>query len=505
MAGVFKYYKDVLGYDLGDVKYINVDIVTFDLGEDKLQLFFGDPVVPVDSPGSQHRYKIVGGRFNGRVGVTDDPVPLMDTPILRLSMIDVQQGDGLILDTPSGHLFTIDGGDKVLFARHLAARFSGTTEERPLQIDGMIVTHGDADHFGALMELRESEKETAPERLKKRAFVHPKHVFHNGLIKNRGSRGGKKIKDQDRFGETREGTSGELYVIELEESLFEVPDSRMNDKFIAWRDALVHWNERRRRLGLEDISFHRVEHTSPVFEPFETDKLSFNLFGPITEDVDGDPGLPLLKKPKHDPHFHTSEDASVTKSVSASHTINGHSIGFKLTFGHVSILFTGDLNQQSMDRIDDALPDFNFRAEVLKAPHHGAEDFDLNLLKKVEPIVSLISSGDESAFYEYIHPRANLVSALGKVSRGDTGVIFMTELAAFFRYRGLVRDLKTSSDEEKVFHGFERTNYGIVHIRTNGERLVAFTHSGKRGMNEMYAYSVSKTGKIKPQKRKSIS
>ena len=28
--------------------------------------------------------------------------------------------------------------------------------------------------------------------------------------------------------------------------------------------------------------------------------------------------------------------------------------------------------------------------------------------------------------------------------------------------------------------GFERTNFGIIHIRTDGERVLVFTHSGKK-------------------------
>jgi acyl-coenzyme A thioesterase PaaI-like protein len=33
---------------------------------------------------------------------------------------------------------------------------------------------------------------------------------------------------------------------------------------------------------------------------------------------------------------------------------------------------------------------------------------------------------------EHIHPRATLMAALGKVMRGDTGIVLCTELAAYF-------------------------------------------------------------------------
>jgi hypothetical protein len=34
------------------------------------------------------------------------------------------------------------------------------------------------------------------------------------------------------------------------------------------------------------------------------------------------------------------------------------------------------------------------------------------------------------------------------------------------------------------------------HVRTDGSRVLAFTHSGKEGMNEAYRFTVSPTGEI---------
>ena len=175
-------------------------------------------------------------------------------------------------------------------------------------------------------------------------------------------------------------------------------------------------------------------------------------------------------------------------------------------------------------------------AEIVKAPHHGSADFDLSVLEKMRPVVSLISSGDESAGKEHIHPRATLVSALGRVSRGETGIVLSTELTAFFAKRDYsherneiakflksedlrnfvnvdeqcrvdIRELRAffnkkrrSSKEERAlesFFGFERTNFGIIHIRTDGERVLVFTHSGKRGMREAYRFTVDSSHQIK--------
>src|SRR5215207_11721637 len=49
-------------------------------------------------------------------------LPEDDVRVLQVSFVDVQQGDGALVQTPSGKLITIDGGENQLFARFLAGR-----------------------------------------------------------------------------------------------------------------------------------------------------------------------------------------------------------------------------------------------------------------------------------------------------------------------------------------------------------------------------------------------
>ena len=116
------------------------------------------------------------------------------------------------------------------------------------------------------------------------------------------------------------------------------------------------------------------------------------------------------------------------------------------------------------------------------------------------------------------------MSALGKVSRGETGIVLCTELAAFFEKRdqsherpliakfyegdeAITREdlrkfysiIPRSDEDEKAlpsYFGFERTNFGIIHIRTDGERVLVFTHSGKAGMRESYRFKVDENHEI---------
>ncbi|MCE5250183.1 competence protein, partial [bacterium] len=94
-----------------------------------------------------------------------------------------------------------------------------------------------------------------------------------------------------------------------------------------------------------------------------------------------------------------------------------------------------------------------------------------------------------------IHPRATLVGALGKYSRVDEPIIFVTELVAFFNLEGWAHLTDKKEDKKKgEFFAFSRTAYGIVKTRTDGHRLLVYTDSGKVDMKEAYCYSLDKNG-----------
>ena len=110
------------------------------------------------------------------------------------------------------------------------------------------------------------------------------------------------------------------------------------------------------------------------------------------------------------------------------------------------------------------------------------------------------------------------MAALGQSMPGSAGVVLSTELAAFFHARDYaskrsdLRDFfkqhekkrwdkadlvslftgQADEGDPESFFAFERTNFGIIHVRTDGERLLVFTHSGKAGLNEAYRLRVRK-------------
>lgn len=532
---------------MSTIRYIDKDFVRFsynNAGGKKATatLVFGDKVELLGREGSKTRIRALE-LFEGKtVGtVRGQPFRTRDKGVLKFSMVDVQQGDGMIMETPPDpnhqtKIIFVDGGDNKLFARHAAWRYRHrkTSHNAPLDVDLILVTHGDADHFDGLNDIKRSETASGLSP-RKRLFIHPKRIYHNGIVKmpSKNPATNKRRDDEEMFGRTTTArvtkrvngnnqAQNELCILDLPDDPRNAPHEA-NRPFTRWFKTIEHW-EKRGPIDLRRIAFGddaRFDFLGP--------EIRVEVQGPFTtktrDPADGrrKPILPFLHKPKKSAVMHL-EDATTAPTGhpahSASHTINGHSIAVRITYGNVRFNLTGDLNKESMDLMEARLDIDQLEAEIVKAPHHGSADFDFSALEKMRPVVSLISSGDESANKEHIHPRATLVGALGKASRGQTPIVLCTELAAFFAkkdYSHMRKDIakfynselnktltraalkkffgsKRRTKEEEAalrsFFAFERTNFGIIHVRTDGERVLVFTHSGKKGMREAYRFTV---------------
>lgn len=429
------------------------------------------------------------------IKAVDVIVPRAQSDVLKVNIVDVQQGDGAVIEAPDGKVILVDGGDNQLFARYLAGRFRGTTAANPKEIECILVTHGDADHFTGLPEIFKSESNRDK---KKRLFIQPKRYYHNGIIKRPGTRNGKSVPDVELLGAT-EKVGNKIFLTGLEDDLLAVPDTEMNGPFREWKAALEIYNQR------APIEFRRIEFgDDKAFDFFKQGDIRIEVLGPLVTKVGGKPALRFLGNPPRAPrlgHESVSLGAEEFKGHSASHTINGHSIVFRLIYGGFSYLFTGDLNDEAsrfLTREHNA-GRLNLRSEVFKVPHHGSADFSGAMLQAVSPVVSIVSSGDENARKEYIHPRATLMGALGKWSRVPEPLIFVTELVAFFNVEGWSRlSDATKAATRGEFFGFSRTAFGIVKTRTNGKRLFVYTDSGNVQMKEAYAYALDSSGVPQP-------
>ena len=432
--------------------------------------------------------------------------------VLKVDFVDVQQGDGTVIESPKGHVLLLDGGDNQLFARYLAGRFRGTSLPKPKEIDYVVISHGDADHFAGLTQIYKSE--THPVK-RKRLFLHPQRVYHNGLVKRPGKKNGKNRPEKEMFGKTT-SKGGDTIIVDLEDNLLEVPSDKMNKPFKAWKKALQAYNPR----GEQDIEFRRLQKGSQGdFDLFAQENISIEVLGPLITKVGNKEGLKFLGQPAPGPHI--GHDSPTFSGHSASHTVNGHSIVLRLQYKNIRFLFAGDLNHESgRDLVQNSAN--KLQAEVFKAPHHGSADFSKNFLKAVAPIISVVSSGDENLRKEYIHPRATLMGALGKFSRSEIQepLVFATEMVAFFHVEGFVGPYYhavTSNGIKAInkrftkivdlrkrerFFSFSRSAFGIVKVRTNGKHLVVYTHSGDPRKKEVYAYQAQHLGQLAPMKVK---
>jgi beta-lactamase superfamily II metal-dependent hydrolase len=404
-------------------------------------------------------------------------------PVLKVDFVDVQQGDASVIETPSGRVVLVDGGDNQLFARYLASRFEGTTESSPKEIDCIVVSHGDADHFAGLTEIRKSETNRD---LKKQLFIRPRRVFHNGLVKRP-----KAVPEKLRLGAIEE-VADQTIIVGLEDDLRSVADDQLNEPFLAWKNALKAFTVR------GAIEMRRLEKGDDAFG-FLGDGIEVEVLAPILTQAGATRGLLFLGNPPKGPVV--GHAPRRFRGRSASHTINGHSIVLRLTYGKWRFLYAGDLNEQAEEILtaEHASGATNLESEVLKVPHHGSAEFSSEFLGAVRPIISVVSSGDESEVKEYIHPRATLMSALGRHGR-DGALVFVTELVAFFNVIGWTSPGtppkgppdpfpgRVWSKRKDPFFAFDRTAFGIVMVRCSRERLLVYTNSGKTAMKEAYAF-----------------
>ncbi|HEX8637238.1 MAG TPA: MBL fold metallo-hydrolase [Pyrinomonadaceae bacterium] len=470
----------------------------------------------------------VEGAITPRDSLKPDEVVVKksESKILKVDFVDVQQGDGAVIETPEGKRILIDGGDNQLFARYLANRFRNSSDADPCRIDCILVTHGDADHFDGLSKIYKTETDPYLNRTpRKRLFLCPERVYHNGLVKRPGTVNRRKVADKDLLGATETVTdpeSGEeiLVITELEENLLEVDDAKMNQPFKEWKEALAAYNQRMRTVKQKDIEFKRLQIGDDDAFNFLDENIKVRVLAPILTESNGTRGLKFLRTPPKGPRtseeFMSLDDQEFGKTLSASHTINGHSIVFMLRYGGFTFLFSGDLNDEAERILTRAhnRNQINLQSDVFKVPHHGSHDFSGAFMQAVQPIISVVSSGDESARKEYIHPRATLLGALGRYSRIEEPIIFITELVAFFQTEGWIRESyhqlteagqtavqrkrNVVNPEEKDFYAFSRAAFGLVMVRTDGKRLLVYTNSALEDTKEAYAFEMNEFGKPEP-------
>lgn len=345
---------------------------------------------------------------------------LRDDPGLKIFFIDVGQGDGALVESPSRRLL-VDGGPNTNVRRYLRGYQyrhlldAGFT----VNIDTVFVSHFDADHYAGITAL-----------LNDRDFSFG-DVFHNGIARFSSTTANRPAGYNTDLGVVSDGVLRTTFN-DLDDARELLAAGGLQSTFRNFLQAAVDAEAEGRLDSLRRLTARNG--TVPGY-PSSAD-LTIEVLGP----------LPRLASGTIDwPWFGDS-----------SHTRNGHSLVLKLIYGdddgnERTFLLGGDLNTESEEYLLAHYGQDNpFRVDVAKSCHHGSADFTVEFMDHVSPFATVISSGDNES---YAHPRAEAVGCAGRYSRGERPLVFSTELA---------RSVNSGGD----------VLYGLINCRSDGRRVV---------------------------------
>jgi beta-lactamase superfamily II metal-dependent hydrolase len=444
-----------------------------DAGKGRGTLLWGDQCEELDTSGGATKV-----RARDKEGWVESAA-LGGTSLLEVYVIDVGQGDGILMKTPDRRWHLIDGGvanekqmTKKGTANFVRWKFIKDLGRDKVSLENVILTHPDADHFGGLIDVLSGNAGPG------RTFdVEVRNLYHSGMGR---------FLNAPSLGRTEQGEVPPLpeagtkvarkakFITELlsGKKSFSDPDRPFTTEFSAWAKLVGSVPKKVARLSLDDG--HLPGYTGSGKKP------AIRVLGPVLEKLKGGKvGLRELG------------GESVTR--------NGHSIVLRVEYGKASIMLTGDLNEASQRLLLSYVPRKDFEVEVFKACHHGSEDIDFDFIDAVKARSTVISSGDNE---DYAHPRPVVMGAAGRYGRFAKGakgeklppLLYSTELARSVKlaYAGALKVGKAKpfdADDARVkaeqkgarYRSFDRTPlstdliYGLVNVRTDGKTILCAT------------------------------
>lgn len=382
---------------------------------------------------------------------------------LEVNFVDIGQGDGCHIVTPEDDVILIDAGVGSNMNRFLSWRYNlrrrnvkrapdfdpAKEEKEPWQIDHVVISHPDNDHYYGLLDVFENPK------------LKFKNIYHNGIVERPIEEKDPKLTypSRDDLGGYAKDEKGRLFVwnvVDTSKRMKDLVDAHPTTRkqYISTMRALLKNTRGVTITALnKDMDDLGREITMGPFDGSQSLKLE--VLGPIREKIS-----------------HDGETRSCLRKLgNEGVTKNGHSVILKLTCSKLTVMLGGDLNTQSQDfllksftsgrtnasllekkiakleakgtarDVDDekALAAANaildalvaearptFECDVTKACHHGSAHFSDTFLRTINPVVTVISSGDEES---HSHPRPDALGTFGKHGRGRRPLIFSTELA----------------------------------------------------------------------------
>lgn len=441
-------------------------------------LLWGDPLHELERRGD--RVKV---RARRRVGWLPASA-VGDTGLLEVYVIDVGQGDGVLLRTPQDDAWhLVDAGIRAAeqmtrkgAANFVRWKFIDDLQRDAVSLKNLVLTHPDADHYGGMLDLFAG---VLPDG---RSFpLQVEHFWHSGIGR---------FRDGDKLGAVRADTSTTALPLAA-------PAVKAQGRFIVeLLDGKTHFArpkrafatdfaELARQIGKLPRKVRRLTHADgwlPGYAP-SAGGAAIRVLGPVEEQLaGGGAGLRVLG------------GDSITR--------NGHSVVLRVDYGAARILLTGDLNTASQKLLLALHPAAEFAADVAKGCHHGSDDIELRFVQAMAARATVISSGDNE---DYAHPRPRILGAsarYGRESRAADGatmppLLYSTELARsvgldFAAHVRTVAEPKQPYKPEQLEADFDASPegryrrlswlpiatdlvYGLVNVRTDGRRVLCAT------------------------------
>lgn len=384
-----------------------------DAGKTLCTLLWGDPLHELERQGSgpDERVKVRARKRTGWLPAS----AVGDSGLLEIYVIDVGQGDGVLMRTPHDDAWhMIDAGIRAAeqmtrkgAANFVRWKFIDDLRQERVTLKNLIVTHPDADHFGGMIDLLSG---ALPDG---RTFgIDVERFWHGGIGR---------FKDGDKLGALRADTATPApsaafglkpegrFIVELLDGKthFARPKRAFAADFAALAQAVG-------KVPKKVSSLSHADGWLPGYAAGDG-KASIRVLGPVREKLaGGGTGLRWLG--------------------SESVTRNGHSVVLRVDYGRARVLLTGDLNTASQRLLLSCHAADEFSVDVAKGCHHGSDDIDLRFVRAMAARATVVSSGDNE---DYAHPRPRILGAsarYGRESRGAGGetlppLLYSTELA----------------------------------------------------------------------------
>lgn len=387
------------------------------------KLIFGDEV-DVSASVAPSGAEWTSVKCRGRQGEIKNP-DLTEDRSLEMYFLDVGQGDAAFVVTPNNIKILVDGGLQDRALGFLIWKYQLDKPNSNLTIDHLFLSHADEDHVSGLVPLLKHPK------------INVTNIWHNGIA----------IYKDSSFNEDLGSVTNDR-LRTRHSTLADLGSETQSEGFKKWIDAVTdsgaNYNALDSSVETLDIGDPdlTLEIISPVLEPDNT----YDWFG------------------------------------NKSETINGHSLTFRLSYNHVRTFFSGDLNSKGSKHIlKQSGASLKLNSHIFKSPHHGSHDYHQPLLNAISPMISVISSGDSP---DHGHPRASFLGGVGLSGRGDSPLIFSTEIAATFADAGDNTavdenepttlgdlDFSTASSNKIARRRFKKVLSGIINVRTDGQEI----------------------------------